>query len=107
MLFETTDFRPVVGQRFQLRMASNPNWTVTVECEVLEVDKPHRLSYSWVVESQSHRTTVTWTLTATAGGGTRLRLERSGFDSRAKQEIGGGRLGWKRMLDQLKTSLAA
>ena len=78
-----------------------------MECEVLEVDEPHRLSYSWVVESQSHRTTVTWTLTATAGGGTRLRLEQSGFDSRAKQEIGGGRLGWKRMLDQLKTSLAA
>lgn len=44
MLFKTTDFQPVVGHKFQFRMEPDPNWTVVVDCEVLEVDDPNRLS---------------------------------------------------------------
>jgi len=50
---------PVVGHRFQFRMQPDPSWSVVVDCEVLEVEKPRRLSYTWVVAAQSHHTTVT------------------------------------------------
>lgn len=107
MMFETDDFRPVVGHKFQFRMESDPKWTVIVDCEVLTVDEPHRLSYTWGVEAQGHQTTVTWTLMESAEGGTRLHLEQSGFRSEAKQEIGGAKSGWMHMLEQLKGLLAS
>lgn len=106
MMFETHDFQPVVGHTFQLRMEPDPSWSVVVDCQVLEVDEPHRLVYSWIVPSQGHHTTVTWTLEETPGGGTRLRLEQSGFADEAKQEIGGAKQGWRRMLDNLESLLS-
>lgn len=46
MLFQSNDFEPVVGHVFQFR--DSPGWDGFVDCEVLEVDEPHRLSYSWM-----------------------------------------------------------
>ena len=108
MLFKSNDFKPVVGHAFQFREA--PGWAGVVDCEVIEVDKPHRLSYTWVSGGEGnlrHSTVVTWTLTEAEGGVTRLHLEQSGFRSEAKQEIGGARYGWKNMLDELQSLLAA
>jgi len=108
MLFKTNDFQPVVGHAFQFREA--PDWDGIVECEVLEVDKPHRLSYTWGGGGGENRppnsTVVTWTLTEAEGGFTRLHLEQSGFRGDARQEIGGAKYGWKNMLDQLQSLLA-
>ena len=108
MLFESNDFKPVVGHAFQFREA--PGWTGVVDCEVIEVDEPHRLSYTWVSGGDGgvrHLTVVTWTLTEAEGGVTRLHLEQSGFRSGAEQEIGGARYGWMSMLDQLQSLLAS
>lgn len=107
MLFKVNDFEPVVGRTFRFRGA--PGWDGEVDCEVLVVDEPYRLSYSWASVGQDGRqtaTVVTWTLTEEDGGGTRLRLEQSGFRSEAKQEIGGAKYAWTSMLDQLKLLLA-
>jgi len=108
MLFTSNDFRPVVGHAFQFREA--PDWTGGVACEVIEVDKPHRLSYTWVSGGEGnlpHSTVVTWTLTEAEGGVTRLHLEQSGFRSEAKQEIGGAKYSWMSMLDQLQSLVAS
>jgi len=108
MLFKSNDFKPVVGHTFQFREASG--WTGVVDGEVIEVDKPHRLSYTWVSGGESnlqHSTVVTWTLTEAEGGVTRLHLEQSGFRSEAKQEIGGAKYGWMSMLDQLQSLLGS
>ena len=108
MLFKSNDFQPVVGHAFQLRDA--PGFDGVIDCEVIEVNKPHRLSYSWVTSGESdlpHSTVVTWTLTEAEGGVTRLHLEQSGFRSEAKQEIGGAKYGWMSMLDQLQSLLAS
>jgi uncharacterized protein YndB with AHSA1/START domain len=108
MLFQSNDFKPVVGHAFQFREA--PGWTGVVECEVIEVNEPRRLSYTWVSGGEvnpQHSTVVTWTLTEAEGGVTRLHLEQSGFRSEAKQEIGGAKYGWMRMLDQLQSLLAS
>src|SRR5690606_18694096 len=98
---------PVDGHRFQFRMQPDPSWSVVVDCEVLEVEKPRRLSYTWVVAAQSHHTTVTWTLAPTEGGGTRLHLQQSGFRSDSAQEFGGAKAGWRQMLAKLQELLAA
>lgn len=105
--FDCEDFQPVAGHTFQFRGKAATGWTVSISCEVLEAEAPHRLSYTWAVESHQHQTTVTWTLTAAEGGVTRLHLEQSGFAPEAKQEIGGARYGWTQMLQQLQSRLAA
>lgn len=108
MLFKANDFQPVVGHAFQFR--ESPGWDGVVDCEVIEVDEPRRLAYTWVSDqvgpsNLKQSTVVTWTLSEAEGGVTRLRLEQSGFDSAAKQEIGGAKYGWTSMLDQLQAIL--
>jgi len=107
MLFKSNDFQPVVGHTFQLRDA--PGFDGVIDCDVIEVDKPHRLSYTWATggeSDQQHATVVTWTLTEAEGNVTRLHLEQSGFRSDARQEVGGAKYGWTSMLDQLQSLLA-
>ena len=109
MMFRVNDFKPEVGHTFQFR--DSPGWTGVIDCEVIEVERPHRLSYTWTSDqpgpsNQQYSTVVTWLLTEEEGGVTRLRLEQSGFPSEARQEIGGARYGWTNMLEQLKEVLA-
>ena len=109
MLFKSNDFKPVVGHTFQFREA--PGFDGVIDGEVIEVDKPRRLSYTWVSDqvgpsNLQYSTVVTWTLTEAEGGVTRLNLEQTGFPSEAKQEIGGAKYGWDMMLDQLQSVLA-
>lgn len=70
------DFQPIVGHKFQFKTAPQPGFDGIVKCEVLEVDEPHRLSYSW--KGGGMDTTVTFTLEP-VGEGTRLTLEHTGF----------------------------
>jgi uncharacterized protein YndB with AHSA1/START domain len=70
------DFEPVLGRRFQFRAKPVPGWSGIVDCEVLEMDEPRRMKWRW--KSDHIDTTVTFTLTPTAGG-TRLRLVHDGF----------------------------
>ncbi len=107
MFFDASDFRPVVGHRFQLRTEPGPGWSGVIECEVLEVEAPRRLSYTWAggPEAMLVHTTVVWTLTET-GGVTKLHLEHGGFNPEMKQAIGGALYGWTRMLEQLQTLVA-
>jgi uncharacterized protein YndB with AHSA1/START domain len=106
--FDVEDFQPIVGHKFQFRGKAATGWTGIVDCEVLEADEPHRLSYTWMTEGQigQHLTTVTWTLTESDNGVTQLHLEQSGFDPAAKQEIGGAKYGWTHQLSQLSSLLA-
>ncbi|HXE74390.1 MAG TPA: SRPBCC domain-containing protein [Candidatus Xenobia bacterium] len=74
-LMENT-FEPRVGHKFQFRAKPQPGWSGIVDCEVLEFDPPRRLSYTW--KNESLDTKVTWILEP-APGGTRVRLEHTGF----------------------------
>ncbi len=107
MFFETDDFQPLVGFRFQFRGRADSGWNGVVDCEVLEVLAPYRLSYSWATEGPRgrHQTTVLWILEESGSGVTHLQMEQSGFDSAAKQEIGGARYGWAHQLKQLQELL--
>jgi len=70
------DFAPRVGHRFQFRTKPAPGFDGIVNCEVLELDAPHRVSYSW--RGGGIDTVVTFTL-APERDGTKLVLEHAGF----------------------------
>lgn len=78
------DIAPVVGHRFTFRAKPMPGWDGIVHCEVLVVEPNARLVYAWRGGAKEGPggaldTTVTWTLTPNASGGTRLHLEHAGF----------------------------
>lgn len=107
MMFPINTFRPEVGHAFQLSGA--PGYDVSIECEVQEIDEPHKLVYSWQapgVDGQLSNTVVTFTLAENASGGTSLQLEQSGFRAEARQELGGAKYGWQHMLGQLESVLS-
>ncbi|MDM9559332.1 MULTISPECIES: SRPBCC family protein [Bordetella] len=99
------DFQAVVGHRFHL----NGDWGGTLDCEVLAVEPPATLSYTWNFPNEDPaynlRSVVTFTLAPTAAG-TRLRVEQSGFGPDQKQAYGGARAGWPQFLDKLEQVLA-
>ena len=42
------DFEPVVGKRFQFRVDGMMNYSGITDCEILEVEPPERLVFTWV-----------------------------------------------------------
>ena len=101
------DFKPVVGHTFQFRAEPNEWWDGIVNCEVLVVDEPHTLSYTW--ESAGESTTVTWTLTKGENGTVHLHLDQSGFSEETKAQegaIAGAKYAWTNMGNQLEKVLA-
>jgi uncharacterized protein YndB with AHSA1/START domain len=84
-LMEPTGFAPVKGTRFTFQTTPAGAWDGVIRCEVLEVTRSERLSFSWQGGDDGNAqygsrldTIVTLTLT-TVDGGTRLRLVHSGF----------------------------
>ena len=98
------DFKPTVGARFAFRTQPMPHWNGVVDCEVLAVEPHQRLSYSWNAAG-GLQTTVTWTLTPVEGG-TRLRMEQSGFGPQDDNNYKGAAHGWQRNIDALEKVLA-
>jgi len=71
------DFKPVVGHKFNFKTKPRPGFDGIVHCEVLELDEPNRLTYSW--KGGQLNTILTITLKS-VNGGTQLRLEHKGFE---------------------------
>jgi uncharacterized protein YndB with AHSA1/START domain len=97
------DFAPVVGHKFQFHTEPKPTWNGVVDCEVLVVDPLQRLSYSWGVGSEADglQWVVLWTLTP-ADGGTRVRMEQSGFRPDQQAAYGGAKYGWQKFFAGLE-----
>lgn len=72
------DFAPVVGHRFTFRASPQPWFDGVVRCEVLVVEPPRQLCYSWQGGPMRSPTTVTWTLEPVPEG-TRVCLMHAGF----------------------------
>lgn len=71
------DFAPHVGHRFKLQTKPGPGFDGTVHCEVLELDEPTRMVWSW--RGGPIDTRVVFELQEVEGG-TRVSLEHSGFE---------------------------
>ena len=97
-----SDFEAVVGRKFQFRFEPMPNWDGVIDCEVLIVDYLKRLSYSW--SSLGLDSVVLWTLSP-AEGGTRVRMEHSGFPPDQQAAYQGAKYGWQNFFDGLERVL--
>ena len=95
----SNDFKPEVGHRFTFRATPVPGWSGIIESEVLVVEPPSRLVYSWGALGLD--SAVTFTLTPT-GEGTRLRMEHSGFGPDQDQAYKGASYGWRNFLGKLE-----
>lgn len=74
------DFVARVGHHFTMRSSPRDGWNGIIECEVVTLEPPHRVAYTWRGGGEHSRidTLVTFTLSAEQEQ-TRLRLEHSGF----------------------------
>jgi uncharacterized protein YndB with AHSA1/START domain len=94
------DFKPEVGHRFHFQTKASVGFNGIVQCEVIEVDPPHRLAYTWKGGPLSQPTTVRWKLEP-ARQGTKLTLEHDGFEGvtglLVSVLLGSG---WQKMLNE-------
>ena len=69
------DFLPRLGHRFRfVREGAGRRKREEVQCEVVELDAPRRLAYTWRSDPETPPELVCWTLEPVEAG-TRLRLE--------------------------------
>ena len=71
-------FAPVPGTRFRFVAKPKPGWNGIVDCEVLEVNEPSLLRYSWTGDDGGDVTEVVYRLEPHAGG-TRFTYDHTGF----------------------------
>ncbi len=72
-------FTPAVGTKFRFIAKPKPGWNGIVDCEVLEVEEPSLLRYSWAGgDGGGDVTEVVYRLQPHAGG-TRFTYQHTGF----------------------------
>ena len=72
-------FKTEVGTKFRYVGKPFPGWDGIVRCEVLAVEEPQLLRYSWRNKETDDPTVVTNRLEELPGGRTRLTWEHTGF----------------------------
>ncbi len=97
------DFEPVTGHAFTLRMDPVKGWNGVIDCEVLAVDPPRVLAYTWGALGLG--SVVTFTLTPTDSG-THVRVEQSGFGENQDQAYNGAKWGWQNFMGKLEGVVA-
>jgi uncharacterized protein YndB with AHSA1/START domain len=68
------DFEPRVGHKFRFQDCTLPGLDESIDCEVIELEEPKRLSYTWQDKFMPQPSIVTWILEPQEGG-TQLRLQ--------------------------------
>lgn len=77
------DFEPRVGHRFTMTTDPAPLFDGTVHLEVLELDAPHRMRWSW--RGGPIDTVVTFTVTPLGPGSCRFDFLQEGFHGAGAQ----------------------
>ena len=110
LIMKPTGFKPVKGTRFTFQTTPAGAWNGVIHCEVLDVKRNERFSYSWKAGDDSNAeygsrldTIVTFTLTR-VDGGTKLRLVHSGFIT-PKNDFAFKNMseGWKQVVGRMGT----
>jgi uncharacterized protein YndB with AHSA1/START domain len=72
-------FEPVAGSKFRLVGKPTIGWAGIVYCEVVEVDEPRWMHYTWKGDKDSDDVTNVKYLLEEIPGGTRFTWEHTGF----------------------------
>ncbi|MBW4510825.1 MAG: SRPBCC domain-containing protein [Scytonematopsis contorta HA4267-MV1] len=72
------DFEPRLGHKFRFSHPNLPGVTASIDCEVIELDEPSRLSFTWRDGMMLKPSVVTYTLKSVEGG-TKVLLEHKGL----------------------------
>ncbi len=101
----TSNFEPVVGCQFVFEDKPQGKWDGKVHGEVLQVEAPSQLVYSFWGNQMKGKTTVRWTLTE-EGQNTRIRVDHTGFEGFGDWLIGNIiAFGWRKFLKSLRRYL--
>jgi uncharacterized protein YndB with AHSA1/START domain len=102
------DFESRVGAAFTFHAKPMGNWNGIVHCEVTTCEPPKRLVYTWkggTVQNAAYGSAldsvVEWILTPVPGG-TRVRMEHSGFTSQNDSAYTTMSGGWPTVLERLQ-----
>lgn len=79
------DFEPKLGHKFQFHSHPLPGVSKTIRCEVVELEEPTRLVYTWQEAATAEPSLVIWTLTPVAGG-TQLHLKHQEYSYTAAMD---------------------
>jgi uncharacterized protein YndB with AHSA1/START domain len=80
------DFEPRLGHKFRFQHSTLPGLDGNIDCQVIELDEPKRLSYTWQDKLMQQPSIVTWILNP-VDGGTRLQLEHEGLRSQIVETV--------------------
>jgi uncharacterized protein YndB with AHSA1/START domain len=97
------DFEPRVGHRFTLRDPATPTWRGWVECQVLELEPPCRMVWSWNSGIAGEVTSRVVFELHPEGSGTRLVFSHVGDAPQAV--VASMRAGWTRKMSHLRRTL--
>ena len=99
-LMASENLKLELGQEFRFKTKPSVGFDGIVNCKIIELQSPNKISYHWQANSMKNPTTVSWTLESVEGG-TSVHLEHSGFEGL------GGRMvyyilksGWKKLLSK-------
>lgn len=101
------DFKAEVGYQFNFKGEPNEWWDGVITGEVINVEEPSLLSYSW--NSAGEETVITWTLKTDANNETDLHFEMNGFSEETKARPGaidGAIYSWTEFANKLANVLA-
>jgi uncharacterized protein YndB with AHSA1/START domain len=91
---------PRVGGRWSTSGGSVKMGSISIEGEILELDPPRRLSYTWISSWMPRATTVVWELEK-QNAGTLVKLTHTGFAGDSEQAQNHSH-GWKLVLGWLQ-----
>lgn len=80
------NFEPTLEHQFQFLLKSELEQEAIIYCEVITLDPPTQLSYTWREQWMDQSSIVTWTLEPVENG-TRLQLCHSGLDADMPQPL--------------------
>lgn len=79
------DFEARLGHKFKFIYSSLPGMNAHINCEIIELEEPRRLSFTWKDNLMCQPSIVSWTLEA-VDGGTILKLEHRILETAYLQE---------------------
>lgn len=98
-LMQTIGFKLETGHKFQFKDKPQGGWDGIVNCEILAINQPNSITYSWQASGMKNPTIVNWTLKQVADNETLLTLSHAGFEGFSgwftRQVL---TFGWKGML---------